>query len=383
MRLAHFYYFVGRYDEAEPQYLRALSTREQVLGPDHLEIASTACQLARMYHLHPEFNKDAEPLYLQALRIEEQALGDNHPDLAEDLYRLADFYRAKQRYSEAEPLYQRSMSILDAPSELDKLSTRWMRTGYAEFLRETDRETQATQLEQSWGQWNAFEEMVRNKVLARETTFGPDSPEVAESLEHLANTCLFQENYDEAEKLYRRALSIREAALGPDDSTIPESLMGLARIHRIRQQYMDAEELVQRAERIYETAFGKDSVEYVRTQEQLASIASAQQHTQRAEELLDVAVSTYRKIAGPESREYAEGLYRFANFYATSDQFEKADAVLIKLMEISEKEIDVAELEKADYYAVYAHVLEKLGRTEEAKVQFQRAEDILDAHRGE
>jgi tetratricopeptide (TPR) repeat protein len=109
----------------------------------------------------------------------------------------------------------------------------------------------------------------------------------------------------------------------------------------------------------------------------------AQQQTQRAEELLDVAVSTYRKIAGPESREYAEGLYRFANFYVASDQFEKAEAVLIKLMEIAERDIDVADLEKADYFNLYANVLEKLGRIEEAKVQHKRAEDIFAAHRDE
>jgi tetratricopeptide (TPR) repeat protein len=336
-----------------------------------------------MYHLRSEFNQDAEPLYLQALRIEEKAHGGNHPDLAEPLYRLADFYRTKQRPAEAEPLYQRSMSILDVQPELDELNTRWMRSGYAEFLRETDRDAEATELEQRWGEWNAFEEMVRNQIATRETTFGPDSPELAESLEHLANTCLFQENYDEAEKLYQRALSIRETALGPDDSTIPESLMGLARIRRIREQYADAEKLVQRAAGIYQASFGKDSVEYARTQEYLASLANAQQETARAEELVDVAVTTYRKIAHRESREYAEGLYRCACFYAALDQFEKAEAVVSELMEIAEKDIDVADLEKADYFQLYANVLEKLGRTEEAKVQHKRAEDIFAAHRDE
>ena len=179
-----------------------------------------------MYHLNPEFNKDAESLYLRALGIEEKVLGENHRDTAERLYRLADFYRGQGRLAEAEPLYQRAMSILDAQPELEEMETRWMRSGYAEFLRETGRDSEATELEGQWGEWSAFEEMCRNKVRAHETSFGPDSPELATSLEHLADACLFQKNYEEAEPLYLRALSIREAALGPDDSTIPEALPG-------------------------------------------------------------------------------------------------------------------------------------------------------------
>jgi tetratricopeptide (TPR) repeat protein len=143
------------------------------------------------------------------------------------------------------------MSILDLHPELDELETRWMRSGYADFLRETDREVQATELEERWGEWSAFEEMCRNEVRTRETTFGPESPDLATSLERLADSCLFQKNYDEAEKHYLRALSIREAALGRDDSTIPASLTGLAGIYRFREQYALAEELVQRAAGIY------------------------------------------------------------------------------------------------------------------------------------
>jgi tetratricopeptide (TPR) repeat protein len=91
-------------------------------------------------------------------------------------------------------------------------------------------------------------------------------------------------------------------------------------------------------------------------------------------------VSTYRKVAGPESREYAEGLYHFANFYAGCSQFEYAEAVLKKLMEVAAEEIDVAEFEKADYFELYGNVLEAQGRTEEAQIQFKRVEEIWSKH---
>jgi tetratricopeptide (TPR) repeat protein len=313
---------------------------------------------------------------LRALGIKEKALGENHPHTAESLYRLAGLYRDQQRVFEAEPLYERAISILDAHPELDELKTYWMRSGYAEFLRQTGRDTQAAELEERSGASDALQEMCRKEVRTREATIGPDSPELATSLGKLADLCLFQEEYDKAEQHYLRALSIREAALGPDDSSIPASLSGLATIYRFRQQYADAEALIQRAARIYQNSVGKHSIEYGRTQEHLAALAAEQQQPQRAEELYESAVNTYRQVAGSESREYAEGIYHLAHFYARSKQFEKARGVLIELMEITEKDIDVAELEKADYFELYAGVLQELGHTAEADELLKRVETI-------
>ena len=227
--------------------------------------------------------------------------------------------------------------------------------------------------------WNAFEGMIRAEVRTCETTFGPDAPELATSLERLADSCLFEENYDEAEQHYLRALSIRERALGPDHATMPGSLSGLARVHRVRGQYAEAEELVQRAARIHEAALGKDSVE-AHTQEHLGSLAGQQQQYKRAEELYQQALKIYQQVAGPESREYAEGLYHFAGFYAALSRFENAESVLVRLMEIAEKDIDVAELEKADYFELYVNVLRELGRTSEAELLFKRVEAIWSEH---
>jgi tetratricopeptide (TPR) repeat protein len=48
---------------------------------------------------------------LRALEIEEKALGSDHPKVANILHNLADLYCAQERYSEAEPLYQRALTI--------------------------------------------------------------------------------------------------------------------------------------------------------------------------------------------------------------------------------------------------------------------------------
>ena len=50
-----------------------------------------------------------------------------------------------------------------------------------------------------------------------EQTLGPEHPQVAIALNHLAEGYGFQGRYDEAEPLYKRALAIREKAFSADD----------------------------------------------------------------------------------------------------------------------------------------------------------------------
>jgi tetratricopeptide (TPR) repeat protein len=54
---------------------------------------------------------EAEPLYKRSLSISEQQLGADHPDVATSLNNLASFYYFQGRYSKAEPLYLRTLTI--------------------------------------------------------------------------------------------------------------------------------------------------------------------------------------------------------------------------------------------------------------------------------
>src|SRR5262249_7610482 len=54
---------------------------------------------------------DAEPLYQRSLVIFEQMLGPSHPNVGRILNNLAELYRVQGRYTDAEPLYQRSLVV--------------------------------------------------------------------------------------------------------------------------------------------------------------------------------------------------------------------------------------------------------------------------------
>ena len=82
----------GRYAEAEPLYLQALQIREQLLGPEHPDVATSLNGLANLYRNQGK-DTQAEPLYLRALHIQEQMLEPLHPDVAFSFCHLADIYR--------------------------------------------------------------------------------------------------------------------------------------------------------------------------------------------------------------------------------------------------------------------------------------------------
>jgi tetratricopeptide (TPR) repeat protein len=83
-----------------------------------------------------------------------------------------------------------------------------------------------------------------------EQNFGPDHPDVATSLNNLAELYRTQGDYAKAEPLHKRALAIREKALGPDHPDVATSLENLARLYRATNRNAEAEALEMRAARI-------------------------------------------------------------------------------------------------------------------------------------
>jgi CHAT domain-containing protein len=80
-----------------------LAIREKFLGPDHPDVAQSLNNLAELYRVQDRYS-DAEPLYQRTLAICEKALGLDHPNCATSLNNLAGLYFAHGRYADALPL---------------------------------------------------------------------------------------------------------------------------------------------------------------------------------------------------------------------------------------------------------------------------------------
>jgi tetratricopeptide (TPR) repeat protein len=134
----------GRYAEAESLWTSALKKAE-AFEPGDPRLAISLGRLAFLYGSQLKY-ADAEPLYQRVLTIREKALGPTHPDVAKTLYKLARLYQAQDKYAEAEPLYQRALAITEKVLGPGHHDVAMILESYVTLLREANRADEAAQL---------------------------------------------------------------------------------------------------------------------------------------------------------------------------------------------------------------------------------------------
>ena len=100
------------YDAAESLYRAALAQREASPGIPSEPVAVALNRLANVHYKRKE-DFAAGELFAQALVIREAILPPDAPDLRLSVNNLANAYRNQGRFAEAEPLYRRSLAMLE------------------------------------------------------------------------------------------------------------------------------------------------------------------------------------------------------------------------------------------------------------------------------
>ena len=157
----------GLYTLAEPLFQRALSIREQQLGPEHPLVASTLHGLADLYAQQGEYER-AEPLFQRALHIREQQLGSENALVADPLRGLATLYTQQGKYPVAEPLFQRALRICEQRLGAEHLETARVLHDFACF-------------HQIQGQIGEAALMYQRALLIREHALGPSHPTTSDT----------------------------------------------------------------------------------------------------------------------------------------------------------------------------------------------------------
>jgi CHAT domain-containing protein/tetratricopeptide (TPR) repeat protein len=274
----------GRYREAEEIYRRALALYEGTPANEH-----TAASLQNLANVFVEEGRfaDAETLYKRALAMREQVLGPNHKQVAQNLLNWgALLVDAEGRSEEAIPLYQRALSILQKVLGTENDDYAMTLNNLAAAYRNTGRPGDSEKLQ-------------LQALAIQERVLGPNNRDVALSLYNLGTYYAAQGRFEEAERLQRRSIAALESGSGPDNPYIARSLSSLGDIFEHQGKYAEAKAAFEKALSIRETAFGEghplvaDSLEdLARVESELGLTASALAHARKATALLlaDAAV---------------------------------------------------------------------------------------------
>jgi tetratricopeptide (TPR) repeat protein len=321
--LQYLHVLQGKFQQAEPLMQRALSIREQVLGPEHIQTATALNNLAAISIQQGKFQQ-AEPLMQRALSIREQALGGNHPEVAESLNNLAWLYARQGRYAEAEPLYQRAIALDEhilGPAHPETL----IHIGNLAFLYTY------------WGRYSEAEQLNQRVLAARERVLGPAHPNTALALFFLAQLYCFQGQYEQAEPLLQRALQICEQVLGPEHNRTLYVLLYLAQIYQARDQNEQSQSLYQRVLAGFEKVLGPEHPYVAETLTNLAHLYEKQGKHEQAEPLYQRALTIHEQALGPSHPFVAQTLHHLAQLYEKQGKDEQATSLYQRALTIREQ----------------------------------------------
>jgi tetratricopeptide (TPR) repeat protein len=177
---------------------------------------------------------EAEALYKEALAVFEKSMpGD--PELATSLNNFGQFYRSQRRFSEAEDVFNRALTIYVANYGDNHTLTATVINNLANSYLADHK-------------YDAAEPLFRRGLAASEKLLGSDNGSIAISLDWLAQTHFFLKRPADAESELKRALAIAEKATGPDSRLVVGLLDHMIAIVKAQGREQDAAALKARAE---------------------------------------------------------------------------------------------------------------------------------------
>jgi tetratricopeptide (TPR) repeat protein len=285
-RVGSYFHGRGHYVEARSHLEHALAIRENTLGPEHPDTASSQNALALLLLAQGEISA-ARSLFERALSIREARDADSR-DTASSLHDLARLLRRQGDLAGARQLLDRALALRESllgsahpetAASIDNLGTLVWRQGDVPEARR-----------------------LFQRALAIRESIGPDHPDTALSLGHLATILEVQGDYAGARSLLDRALLISEKSLGSEHIYFASRLNDLALLLRRQGEFGEARGLFERVLAIREKVLGPEHVNTNRVRRNLARVLLASGHSAEALTLAEVALSLLERAAGPKDR---------------------------------------------------------------------------------
>ncbi len=349
-------------------HVQAIAARLEVNPVDTPEIGFLLN--AAGYYLHEQGRySEAEPLYERSLSIREQQLGADHPTVASSLNNLAELYQSQGRYSEAELLSKRSLSIFEQQLGADHPTIATSLNNLAELY-------------QSQGRYSEAELLSKRSLSIFEQQLGADHPTVATSLNNLALLYYSQGRYSEAELLSKRSLSLKEQQLGADHPTIATSLNNLALLYYSQGRYSEAELLSKRSLSIFEQQLGADHPTVATSLNNLAELYRTQGRYSEAEPLFERSLSIRERQLGAAHPDVALSLHNLAGLYQSQGRYSEAEPLFERSLSIWERQLGADHPDVASSLHNLAGLYESQGRYSEAEPLYERSLSIRERQLG-
>lgn len=400
----------GHYVEAVDPAQLALDIREKVLGPEHLELATSLTTLGEIHSTLIELGK-AKPLLERGLEIRRGILGPRHPEVAESLTHLGALSYAAGNFRGSIQILNRALTIREEAlgsshpdvavtlthlaiaerglSQLDRAKANAeraigiLRTASAE--RRKDLAIAVNVDGNILGRLGHFEQsrnMLEESLHLFEQASGSQHPHVAGALVQLAMLEGKQGNHRAALSLLEQALTINEASYGKNNPEVAGTLYEVGLAERALGMTDSAQRRFEQSLRIQEATVGANHPFVALTLIELAEGQKLRGDSATAHALLRRALDVQENSLGREHTSVAITLMKLGylevqagNLSTAEDHFERAARIREQALGPNHPDVAASLLDVAR--AQHAR-----GSLSHARSVYERARLIIQAQAG-
>lgn len=184
------------------------------------------------------------------------------------------------------------------------------------------------------GDYEAAESNIRKALETRRRLLDANDPDLAESLDGLAQLLLMRGKPEEAEPLFRQALAIRRLSASSEPAKLAASLNGLAELLQDRGKTEESDSLFREALAVESARLGEGHEESARTRNSLAVLLHSQGKLPEAEGLFGEALALRRRLLGSEHPDVASTLYHLSLLQKDEGKFADATRTMSEAVHI-------------------------------------------------
>jgi len=167
--------------------------------------------------------------------------------------------------------------------------------------------------------------LLESALEIRQRVYGGDHPDVAESLDNLADLESAEGRYGPADSLYRAAVAMRRRTLGDSHPDVASSLTGLGILHKDARDFEIAEEVLREALLIRELV--ADTLYLTEAWDALGTLFGAQGRYDEGVPLLRQSLAATRSSLGEESGFVALRMNNLAAYLDASGEIVEAESL--------------------------------------------------------
>ncbi len=406
-RLAVLESVMGRLDDSEATFKRALAMQKGALSENHPDVLATLTDHAELLRMRGHFKeaqaqlekvldqssaeglvevrmmakanlakvfeelgnfKEAVKLNREILDHETRTLGADHPNRLTTLNNLAGLGRRLGNFAQAEQEYRQALAGFGKMLGSEHPATITLMNNLATTLEEEGLYDQAEPLF-----LQAYE--VSKKVL------GKDHPTTMANMNNLALLYESQGVFEKADALYRSAIALSEAKLGANHPDTIAIVNNLAYLALLKDEYKEAAQHFQRVLTVWQGDLGEKHQKTLKAMNNLARAEHKGGRLKQAETLFLRALSLRKELLGDKHPDVLRSMHDLASLYRTQKRNKEALELLKKTLALDEEVLGKQHPYTFETLNTLAATLEEAATVEDAytlrREGFNRRSDFL------